>query len=289
MTIGTVLALVTDGSESESSLKTAIAVGQKLDAYVEVLHVRAVPESVIPVVAGATTASTVDRLLEGVRASTEERAGRAHRLFQDVALEMSLPLTKADAEPAVGRFSIAWHETQGIESFQVVRHGRLFDLTVLPRADVEQENGSSTALTAALFELGRPILIAPTVPPATVGRHVMLAWNDSREAAACIWAALPFAARAQEVTVVSVTEASSALDPGGLVRALARHGIAAQARSLFRGEASVGESLLAAAEKSNCDLLVMGAYGHSRLQEHILGGATKHILQHARIPLLMAH
>lgn len=107
MTIATVLALITDDSESVSSLKTAVAVGQKLDAYVEALHVRAVPESIIPVVAGATTASSVDTLLEGVRASTEERAERAHRLFQDVALEMSLPLTKADAEPKVGRFSIA--------------------------------------------------------------------------------------------------------------------------------------------------------------------------------------
>ena len=145
MTIKTVMALVSDDRESESSLKTAIAVGQGLDAYVEVLHVRAVPESVIPVVAGASTAGTVDRLLEGVRASTEERAERTHRLFQDVVLEMSLPLTKADAEPQVGRFSIAWHETQGIESFQVVRHGRLFDLTVLPRPDVGNDNGSTTA------------------------------------------------------------------------------------------------------------------------------------------------
>ena len=289
MAIATVLALVTDDSESESSLKTAVAVGQKFGAYVEALHVRAVPESIIPVVAGATTASAADRLLEGARASTEERAERAHRLFQDVALEMSLPLTKVDAEPDVGRFSIAWHETKGIESFQVVKHGRLFDLTVLPRPDVDHESGRSTALTAALFELGRPILIAPTEPPATVGRRVVLAWNDSREAAACIWAALPFAAMADEVTVISVTEASSDLDPSGLIRALARHGIAAEAKSLVRGEVSVGESLLAVAEQCNCDLLVMGAYGHSRLQELILGGATKHILQHANIPLLMAH
>jgi nucleotide-binding universal stress UspA family protein len=117
----------------------------------------------------------------------------------------------------------------------------------------------------------------------------MLAWNDTREAAQGAWAAMPFAAKAEEVTVVSVTEAHSSVDPDGLVRALARRGIGAEARTLDRGKASVGESLLAAADERKCDLLVMGAYGQSRLQELILGGATKHVLKHARIPLLMVH
>jgi nucleotide-binding universal stress UspA family protein len=88
---------------------------------------------------------------------------------------------------------------------------------------------------------------------------------------------------------VSVTEANSSVDPDGLVRALARHGIGAEGQALHRAKASVGESLLAAADERKCDLLVMGAYGHSRLQELILGGATKHVLKHAQIPLLMVH
>jgi nucleotide-binding universal stress UspA family protein len=264
MTIATVLALVTDEGESESTLKTAVAIGQKFGAYVEALHVRPQPESVIPVVAGGPSVMSVDMLLEGARASTAERAERAHRLFQDVVLEMSLPLTKVDAEPEVGRFSLA-------------------------RPHNGHNQTSSTAMTAALFEMGRPVLITPPKAPATVGQRLMLAWNDTREAAESVWAALPFAAKADEVTVASVIEANSGVDPDELVRALARHGIAASGTVLDRSKAGVGESLLAAADERKCDLLVMGAYGHSRLQELILGGATKHVLNHAQIPLLMVH
>ena len=289
MTIATVLALVTDEGESESTLKTAVAIGQKFEAYVEALHVRTAPESVIPVVAEGMAAESVHVLLEGARSSTAERAERAHRLFQNVALEMSLPLTKVDAEPEVGRFSTAWCEMTGIESREIVRRGRLFDLTVLARPHDGYDQTSSTALSAALFEMGRPVLIAPLETPATVGQRLMLAWNDTREAAQGAWAAMPFAAKADEVTVVSVTEANSSVDPDELVRALARHGIAAAGKALDRSKASVGESLLAAADERKCDLLVMGAYGHSRLQELILGGATKHLLKHAQIPLLMVH
>jgi nucleotide-binding universal stress UspA family protein len=289
MTIATVLALVTDEGESESTLKTAVAIGQKFGAYVEALHVRPQPESVIPVVAGGPSVMSVDMLLEGARASTAERAERAHRLFQDVVLEMSLPLTKVDAEPEVGRFSAAWCETTGIESRAIVRRGRLFDVTVLARPHNGHNQTSSTAMTAALFEMGRPVLITPPKAPATVGQRLMLAWNDTREAAESVWAALPFAAKADEVTVASVIEANSGVDPDELVRALARHGIAASGTVLDRSKAGVGESLLAAADERKCDLLVMGAYGHSRLQELILGGATKHVLNHAQIPLLMVH
>jgi nucleotide-binding universal stress UspA family protein len=289
MTIATVLALVTDESESESTLKTAIAIGQKFGAYVEALHVRAEPESVIPVVAQGMAAESVHVQLEGVRSSTAERAERAHRLFQNVALEMSLPLTKVDAEPEVGRFSTAWCETTGIESREIVRRGRLFDLTVLARPHDGYDQTSSTALTAALFEMGRPVLIVPSETPATVGQRLTLAWNDTREAAESVSAAMPFASKANEVTVVSVTEANSSVDPDDLVRALARHGIGAEGQALYHAKASVGECLLAAADERKCDLLVMGAYGHSRLQELILGGATKHVLKHAQIPLLMVH
>lgn len=160
MTIATVLVLVTDESESESALKTAVAIGQEFAAYVEVLHVRAEPESIIPVVAAGMAAESVHVLLEGAQASVSARAERVHRLFQNVALELSLPLTKVGAEPEVGRFSIAWSEATGIESREVVRRGRLFDLTVMARPHEGYDQTSSTALTAALFEMGRPILVS---------------------------------------------------------------------------------------------------------------------------------
>lgn len=289
MTIATISAVVTADGTSAASLKTAIAVGRAFNGYVEALHVRPELDSVIPVVTGDVSAEVLRRLVDESQAGTAERAERAHRLFRNVVLDMSLPLTKVDAEPKVGKFAIAWHDTTGIEAREVVRHGRQFDLTVVARADGDERATASAVLTAALFETGRPVLIAPPAPPTTVGKRLMVAWNDTWEAAAALWAAMPFAASADQVTVVSVAEASSDADPGVIVRSLARHGIEAEGETLQRGKAGVGGSLLTAAKQRNCDLLAMGAYGHSRLQELVFGGATKHVLQHTQIPLLMVH
>ncbi len=289
MTIATILAVVTADGTSAASLKTAIAVGRTFNGYVEALHVRPELESVIPVVTGDVSAKALRRLVDEAQAGTAERAEGAHRLFQDVALEMSLPLTKVDAEPTVGRFSVAWCETTGVEAREIIRRGRRFDVTVLARPHERDDQAWAMVVTDALFETGRPTLIAPPEPPATVGERLMLAWNDTREAAAGLAAAMPFAAKAGEVTVVSVTEANGEVDPGDIVRALARHGIKAEGAVLGRGKMGVGERLLKEARQRKCDLLVMGAYGHSRLQELILGGATKHVLQHTQIPLLMVH
>lgn len=289
MAVATILAWVSDGGASAAALKLAVAVGREFDAYVEALHVRPELESVIPVVSGEVSARALGRLLEDAQSRSAERAEDAHRLFQDVVLDMSLPLTKVDAAPEAGKFSIAWHDTTGIEAREIVRHGRRFDLTVVAQPDGDEAADASAVLTAALFETGRPVLIAPPAPPATVGKRLMLAWNDTREAAAALWAAMPFAAKADEITVVSVAEAISDADPSVIVRSLAHHGIMAEGETLERGKAGIGGRLLTAVKERNCDLLVMGAYGHSRLQELVLGGATKHILQHAQIPLLVVH
>lgn len=289
MTIATILAWFPADDASAAALRSAVTVGRDFDAYVEALHVRPEVESVIPVVTGDLSAKAFGRLLEDARAKSSERAESAHRLFQDVVLEQSLPMTRLDAEPEAGRFSLAWHDTTGLEAREIVRLGRRFDLTVVARPHGEEEPDASAVFTAALFETGRPILIAPPKAPAALGRRPMVAWNDTRQAAAGLWAAMPFAARAEEVAVISVAEGDSDPDPGAIVRALAHHGIEAKGEVLQPGKAGVGERLLAAAEKRGCDLLVMGAYGHSRLRELVLGGATKHVLKHAEIPLLMVH
>lgn len=289
MAVATVLAWVTADSVSAAALRMAVTVGREFDAYVEALHVRPDLESVIPVVSGDVSAKAFGGLLKEARAKSAERAEHAHRLFQDVVLDMSLPLTKVDAEPVTGKFSIAWHDTTGIAAREIVRHSRRFDLTVVARPDEDDAADSSAVLTAALFETGRPVLIAPPAPPATVGKRLMLAWNDTREAAAALSAAMPFAAKADQVTVVSVAEANSAADPSVIVRSLAHHGIEAEGEIFQRGNVGVGRRLLTAAKQRNCDLLAMGAYGHSRLRELVLGGATEHILQHVQVPLLMVH
>ncbi len=293
MGLSTIMTLLGGDGASRAALRTAVAVGRRFEAYVEALHVRPTVESVVPVVAEGMTVKTIGRLREGAEAGSEERAQQAYRLFQDLAVEEALPLTRVEAEPVPGRFALAWRDVTGVESREVAERGRLFDLLVLPRPEggrgARPAESSEAVLEAALFQSARPVLVAAPEVPATLGKRILLAWNDTPEAARAIWAALPFLEQAEQIIVLTIDETRPDRDSAELARALARHGIAAEARTPKRGKGPVGAQLLAQAEEHGCDLLVMGAYGHSRLQEIILGGATRHVLAHAQLPLLMAH
>jgi nucleotide-binding universal stress UspA family protein len=145
-------------------------------------------------------------------------------------------------------------------------------------------------LEAALFESGRPILIAPPQPPPGLGNTVVIAWNGSTETARAIAFAMPFLRKATRVVVVSVDNGMVAGPTSDQVAAaLVRDGIPAESTFVAAGRRSAGEVFLATAGSLGCDLLVKGAYTQSRLRQMIFGGATSHILAHATIPVLMAH
>ncbi|HEX6980295.1 MAG TPA: universal stress protein [Alphaproteobacteria bacterium] len=136
-----------------------------------------------------------------------------------------------------------------------------------------------------------PTLIIPhgTGTPET-GRRVLIAWKRTREAARAVRDALPILRRAQAVTALTVGPAAS--DDGssaGLAAYLERYGIRAAMRPDYGDESDVGAVVLAHARDLDADMIVMGAYGHSRLREMILGGATAHILANTTVPVLMSH
>jgi nucleotide-binding universal stress UspA family protein len=139
-----------------------------------------------------------------------------------------------------------------------------------------------------LFDSGRPLLIAPQVAPTTVGRRICLGWNGSAESAAAVEAAMPWLQRAEAVRILWAEEYQRR---GPLAQELqthlAMHGVRADLRMFKPVDNIVGAGLLAAAKEFNCDLLAMGAYAHSRLRQQILGGVTRHILEHATLPVMM--
>lgn len=164
------------------------------------------------------------------------------------------------------------------------------DLILFPRrspADAS-ELPASSLLRSTLESAGRPLLVVTDELPPEFARTVAVAWNGSVEAAHAVTAALPFLVRAEQVHVLtfatSRTEGSKAQD---LVHYLSRHGVAAQSH-VREPEASVGEEVLGAASDLSADLLVMGGYTHSRIRQTLFGGVTHHVLENARLPLLMA-
>ncbi len=145
-------------------------------------------------------------------------------------------------------------------------------------------------LESALFDSGRPVLIAPPASPRSLGRNVLIAWNRSTEQARTTAFAMPLLRGAEKVTICTV-EGGTVAGPSGeqLARSLQMNGIAAETITLPAGKRNAGEVILAKAEELGCDLVVKGAYTQSRLRQMIFGGATRHILAKATVPVLMAH
>jgi nucleotide-binding universal stress UspA family protein len=175
----------------------------------------------------------------------------------------------------------------------VIEQARYVDLTVLGQADPEPSSLRSVSPEEVVLFSGRPTLIVPAVGRFEhVGRHALIAWNASREAACVVGDAMPLLVHAQAVTVLSINSAGrndgkqQAID---LAHHLARHGIEAEATATDAEHIAVGEVLLARASDCGADLIVMGAYGHSRSRQLLLGGATRHVLKHTTVPVLMGH
>ena len=174
--------------------------------------------------------------------------------------------------------------------------GRCSDLIVLGQTDrSEPVDGVAADLPQqVLLHAGAPVLLVPYAGTfETVGERVLVAWKDTREAARAVRDALPMLVRARQVTLVAYDERRSfAGDPvvglAALRAWLGDHGIDAQPR-LEPAPDNPGDALLSLAADQGVDLVVMGAYGHSRLREWMLGGMTRHLLEHMTVPVLMSH
>jgi len=172
---------------------------------------------------------------------------------------------------------------------------RYADLVVLGQAAADDDNEGSLLPDLpdyVLLNCGRPVLLVPrTGRFPTIGKRVMVAWNGSVEAAKAVTAALPLLRGAEQVTLAVLGNSADTLgeSPGAdIALYLARHGVNVEV--LRRPEAAdPGKAILSLAADFNVDLLVMGAYGHSRFREMMLGGATRTILATATLPVLMAH
>lgn len=168
---------------------------------------------------------------------------------------------------------------------------RAADLVVLNRYDEESNEDwcSSVEPGELILRLGRPVLVAPPHVDDLVARRIVVAWKDTREARRAVWDSLPFLKAADEVFVIAVgvdPELSGARD---VVGHLAQHGVVATTISEPVSHAGIAPQILAIAKREDADLIVAGAYGHSRMREMMFGSVTRHLLQDAPICCLLSH
>ncbi|WP_254453648.1 universal stress protein [Siccirubricoccus sp. G192] len=194
-----------------------------------------------------------------------------------------------------------WRLVEGMTAEQVTLHARCADLLVVGQED--PDGGPPFAgpvLERALFSSGRPVLVVPHAGRfETVGRRVLLGWNASREAARAANDALPLMADAEVVTVLAVNfrrdqdgygDAAESAEPGSdIALHFARHGLKAEVQHAVAPGLDAGDMLLNQAADLSADLLVVGAYGHSRFREMVLGGVTRTLLRQMTVPVLMSH
>jgi nucleotide-binding universal stress UspA family protein len=176
-----------------------------------------------------------------------------------------------------------------------VQHARHCDLAIVGQQDPVdfQPLGRDFPADVAMAS-GRPVIIMPFIgAPPVVGQRVLVAWDGGREATRAVNDALPLLKRAHSVTVLAVNPdvtSEGQRDAGADISLhLARHGVKVTAARTIARETPVGDVILADIADNSIDLLVMGAYGHTRLREWILGGVTRHILAHMTIPVFMSH
>jgi nucleotide-binding universal stress UspA family protein len=146
-------------------------------------------------------------------------------------------------------------------------------------------------LESVLFEGGRAVYaIPPGAKPREETRSILIAWRDTRESARAVAEALPFLRRAAKTRLVTVDAQGGRVEPAMDVAAhLDRHGVDVEIMAVEAGNRTVAQILIEEAHKLSADLIVMGAYGHSRFREWILGGATREMLETSDVPIFMAH
>lgn len=285
----TILACLSDADTAPATLGLALLVGRNHAAHIEALHVRIDPSSAIPLVGEGMSGAMVEEMLTIAEKQATERSRGIRALFDQICTRQGIAQTETpSSEPTL---SAHWREEIGREEEVLAETGRLSDLLVLSRPLPDNDVPSIMTLNAALMESGRPLLLAPPALPTGIGRKVAVFWNGSIESARAVGAALPFLRQAEEVIILSARE-EEATSPGELVKYLAWHGIPAGKHCFPASSAAggqVAQILLDEAVTRGADLVVMGAYTHSRLRQLIMGGVTRHVLHFAKLPVLLCH
>lgn len=279
MAIKTISTILTDVSLARPVLDAACAVAATHDAHLDVLCMG------------------VDRSQMGYY-----YAGANAMILQEAITraQQDADAIEAEAKKILDLYDVRWGTDTAVSQMadlgrHVAQHARFADLVVLPRPygkgqGIELE----PVVESAMFEGRAPVLIVPEASQVTtLPQKVLLCWNESPEALSAIRASLPLISQASSVHVVVIdppVHGPNRSDPGGLLAGwLARHGIHAEIDVIAKTLPRVSDLIQRHASDVGADMVVMGAYGHSRFREAILGGATRNMLEDTELPVFMAH
>ncbi len=254
----------------------AISVASAFEA-----HLSGVACAYEPVVDGMAFPSVAVSLIDAFRAESAAEANRAKNAFEQNARRAAI---SADSTVISGTASDATKKLGEL--------ARDYDLSIVAQAQPDGDVAENMAIEGALFGSGRPVLVVPYVQSSGLKLdRVMVCWDGSRNAARAVGDAMPFLRRAGTIDVVTVDrqERRNELVGARIATHLARHGLKVELKPIVAPDSDVASAILSFAADNSTDLIVMGGYGHTRLREFVLGGATSGILGSMTVPTLMAH
>jgi nucleotide-binding universal stress UspA family protein len=279
------------GSDTDSSLfETALAAARPFSSHLNFLHVHIGPgEAALhsphtgfamgPALAGA---------LHDLDAKAQSRSELAARHFREFCAKAMVEVR--DAPEPTGAVTASWHEEDGSALPRILFHARHHDLVVVGRA--KSANGlPGDFLEQLLVGCGRPVLIAGAAPAPTTAGTIMVCWKETPEAARAVAAAMPLLRHARRVVVVSIAENGDnpAESLAEVARQLAWNGVRAEPRTVLSSGGGIPALLSAAAHDCGADLVVLGAYGRSRMHEILFGSCTQAVIRNAETSVLLMH
>jgi nucleotide-binding universal stress UspA family protein len=281
-----ILASLTGFASDRSVLDAAFALARIDQGHVAALHTRIDPGDAAAAIGVSQPQMRSEFMdaMQRIAREERERSSNAQNSFAE-ACKRHCAVTEALGPGVTG----SYREMTTFEN-ETLHQARLHDVIVTARVP----ELSSESLHTLIMLAGKPVLIAPQRPARTTGETVAIAWKDGAEAARAVTAALPILERAKRAIVISVSEDASRTAPDrvsaeGVVAQLKRHGVDARLDCGTSGPVSAAAKIKEICYAEDADLLVSGAYGHSRVREMVFGGVTRDLLAACDIPLLMVH
>ena len=272
MTYRTIMVQLLGDDGLDVRLRAAAGLAHRFDAALMGVHV--LPPPVLPISAGDAAAYAGPEIIEAQRETSLATARRLERSFEEAcaAPEIAAGFKLEDGDPATCYAALA----------------RTADLALVPQLKQSGIDALIPELSEQLLiDSGTPGLMLPVGASTTIGRKIVVGWSGSREAARAVRDARPFLREADEIRVVTIGDRREARFDEA-VASMRRHGLQPVERVISDPKLDAGAGLLEEADAWGADLLVMGAYSHARFREVIFGGATRHIMDHATIPVLFS-
>ncbi len=279
MSIKTILVYLPSEKNAATILEPTLKIAGERSAHVIGLHLT--PD--LPVY-GEFPAEVSDDVIARLQKAGKDAAAGAKRAFDEC-------VQKSPVSHEWRCFTASYAAGTDL----IAQQGRTADLIVCGKPSDDIPDAWSDFSETAIMRSGRPVLMLPvTKPVKAIGEHIVIAWNDTREAARAVFDSLDLLKTASTIRAVTLIEKESqraAAETLGadLVANLARHGIRASFDVSYANSGSAGEAILSRLLEEGCDLLIMGGYSRSRFREMIFGGASRDILRDTWVPTVLSH